>query len=109
MKSELLGVSPETLVQFGAVSREAAEAMAAGALRRTGAAYALSVTGVAGPDALAGPGGKPVAAGTVWVGLAGPAGASATHRVFLGDRQRIRILATHMALDLLRRLLLGLP
>jgi nicotinamide-nucleotide amidase len=109
MKIELLGVGPETLVQFGAVSREAAEAIAVGALRRTGASYALSVTGAAGPDALAGPGGEPVAAGTVWVGLAGPSGVSATRRVFLGDRQRVRILATHMALDLLRRLLLGLP
>ncbi|MGD0497862.1 MAG: competence/damage-inducible protein A [Bryobacteraceae bacterium] len=109
MKVELLGVSPETLVRFGAVSREAAEAMAMGALRRAGAAYALSVTGVAGPDAPAGSGGEPPAVGTVWVGLAGPSGVSASRRVFLGDRQRIRILAVHTALDLLRRLLAGLP
>jgi nicotinamide mononucleotide (NMN) deamidase PncC len=43
------------------------------------------------------------------VGLAGPSGVSASRRVFLGDRQRIRILAVHTALDLLRRLLAGLP
>ena len=51
MKIELLGVSPETLEEFGAVSAETAEAMAMGARRRTGSTYALSVTGVAGPDA----------------------------------------------------------
>ena len=50
MKVELLGVTPEILAEFGAVSKETAEAMAAGARRRTGSTYALSITGVAGPD-----------------------------------------------------------
>src|SRR5207253_8158092 len=50
MKTELLGVPLEILLEHGAVSREAAEAMALGARRRTGSTYALSITGVAGPD-----------------------------------------------------------
>ena len=50
MKMDLLGVSPEMLREHGAVSKETAEAMAMGARRRTGSTYALSVTGVAGPD-----------------------------------------------------------
>src|SRR5258708_31226911 len=50
MKMELLGVSPEILQEHGAVSREAAEAMAQGARRRTKSTYALSVTCAAGPE-----------------------------------------------------------
>ena len=99
MKVELLGVPPEMLQQFGAVSKETAEAMAAGARRRTASTYALSVTGVAGPDA----GGEPVPVGTVYVGLADAAGVLSLHRQFLGDRTRIRTFTCQMALDLLRR------
>ena len=99
MKVELLGVSPEELEQHGAVSRETAEAMAIGARRRTNATYALSVTGVAGPDQ----GGEAAPVGAVYVGLADAAGAHVTHRQFFGDRERIRIFTAQMALDLLRR------
>jgi len=103
MKVELLGVSPEALEQHGAVSREVAEAMAVGARRRTGATYALSVTGVAGPDA----GGEAAPVGTVYVGLADASGTHVTHRLFFGDRERIRIFTAQMALDLLRRRMTG--
>jgi competence/damage-inducible protein CinA-like protein len=99
MKMELLGVPPETLAEFGAVSKETAEAMAIGARRRTNATYALSITGVAGPDA----GGEKAPVGTMYVGLADAAGAQVAHRQFIGDRQRIRVFTTQMALDLLRR------
>jgi nicotinamide-nucleotide amidase len=99
MKVELLGVSPEALEQHGAVSRETAEAMAIGARRRTNATYALSVTGVAGPDQ----GGEAAPVGTVYVGIADAAGVHVTHRQFFGDRERIRIFTAQMALDLLRR------
>ncbi|HTS29603.1 MAG TPA: competence/damage-inducible protein A [Bryobacteraceae bacterium] len=102
MKMDLLGVPPEMLEEFGAVSRQTAEAMAIGARRRTGATYALSVTGVAGPDP---DGESPV--GTMYVGIADAAGAHVAHRQFLGDRQRIRVFTTQMALDLLRRRILG--
>ena len=97
MKIELLGVPPETLAQFGAVSKETAEAMAVGARRRTNSTYALSITGVAGPDTDSAP------VGTMYVGLADAAGTQVVHRQFLGDRQRIRIFTCQMALDLLRR------
>jgi nicotinamide-nucleotide amidase len=97
MKIELLGVPPETLQQFGAVSEETATAMAVGALHRTHATYALSITGAAGPDT----DGVPV--GTMYVGIADAAGAQVVHRQYLGDRQRVRIFVCQLALDLLRR------
>jgi len=103
LKSKLLGVGVETLERFGAVSRETADSMAAGARERAGATYAISVTGVAGPDG--GSEEKPV--GLVYIGIAGPEGIVVFHRRFLGDRQRIRVFTTQMALDLLRRRLQG--
>ncbi|HKA01361.1 MAG TPA: competence/damage-inducible protein A [Candidatus Solibacter sp.] len=103
MKTELLGVPAETIAEHGAVSREVAEAMAIGARRRTNAAYALSITGAAGPEA----GGENAPAGSMWVGLADASGALAVHRQFLGDRQRVRVFVVQMALDVLRRRLLG--
>ncbi|MET0576731.1 MAG: CinA family protein [Mesorhizobium sp.] len=65
-KIEMLGVSPVTLDAHGAVSRETAIEMAAGALARSHAGIALAVTGIAGPDG--GSAEKPV--GLVWFGLA---------------------------------------
>jgi nicotinamide-nucleotide amidase len=99
LKVEWLGVLEETIAQFGAVSKETAEAMALGARRRTGSTYALAITGVAGPDG--GSEKKPV--GTVYVGVADAAGCAVLHRQFFGDRTRIRQFATQMALDMLRR------
>jgi nicotinamide-nucleotide amidase len=109
MKVELLGVSPETLERFGPVSAECAAAMAMGAARRTGAAYGVSITGAAGPDPVAAPGGQLLPVGTVYIGIAGPEGVRTAHRQFPGDRKRIRIFSTTQALDLLRRLMLGKP
>lgn len=65
-KVEMLGVSTETLDQFGAVSQQAAIEMAAGALMHSRAGIALSVTGIAGPEG--GTEDKPV--GLVWFGIA---------------------------------------
>jgi len=102
MKIELLGVPPELLEQHGAVSKEVAEAMAAGARRRTNSTYALAITGVAGPDG----GGESAPVGTMYVGIADAAGTHSFHRQFLGDRQRIRVFTCQMALDVLRRRIL---
>jgi nicotinamide-nucleotide amidase len=101
LKIELLGVLRETIEEFGAVSRQTAEAMATGARRRTGSTYAVAITGVAGPtDSEA----KPV--GTVFVAVADADGTHVVPRRFLGDRTRIRTFTTQMALDTLRRRLI---
>jgi nicotinamide-nucleotide amidase len=103
MKIELLGVDPQIVAHFGAVSRETAEAMAAGARRRANSTYALAVTGVAGPESA----GDEAPAGTVYVGLADADKTVSFQRQFLGDRARIRAFTTQMALDVLRRRLMA--
>jgi competence/damage-inducible protein CinA-like protein len=102
MKIELLGVPREVIEQHGAVSKECAEAMAAGARRRTGSTYALSITGAAGPESDVAP------VGTMYVGVADESGTHAFHRQYFGDRQRIRTFVCQMALDILRRRMAGL-
>ncbi len=99
MKEKLLGISAELLAGHTAVSQPVAEAMAARVRQRTGATFGLSVTGYAGPEG--GDAEHPV--GTVYIGLAAPEGTSARPFRFLGDRERVRRLATQSALDLLRR------
>jgi nicotinamide-nucleotide amidase len=99
MKVELLGIDPEQLERFGAVSQETAVAMATRARLRAGSTYALAITGVAGPDS----GGESAPVGTMYVAVADAGGARAYHRQFLGDRQRIRVFTCQMALDVLRR------
>jgi nicotinamide-nucleotide amidase len=98
-KESVLGVSRDTLEKFGAVSEECAREMALGALKISGADWAVSVTGIAGPDG--GTAEKPV--GTVWMAVAHK-GAAHT-RVFGfrgGDRQWIRTLSVVNALNMLR-------
>ena len=85
-----------------AVSAESAAAMARGARELTGATYALSLTGVAGP---AEQDGRP--AGTVYVGLASPSGEQTRELRLPGDRTRVRAFAVVAALNLLRLHLLG--
>ena len=104
LKIALLGVPAETIEKFGAVSAQTAEAMAAGARERTGSTYAVAITGVAGPT---GSEAKPV--GTVFVAVADSAGVHVAHRRFVGDRARIRAYTAQMALDTLRRRLIGKP
>ena len=68
VKENILNVSIETIAEHGAVSRECAEAMALGVSRALNTDFAVSTTGIAGPDG--GSEDKPV--GTVWVGVAYP-------------------------------------
>ena len=101
VKANELGVSADVLERHGAVSAEAAAAMAAGARARLGADVAVSVTGVAGPGG--GTPDKPV--GLVFLQAEGPDG-SLTRRLDLpGDRAAIRGRSTVTALHLLRVLL----
>ncbi|NJD35140.1 MAG: CinA family protein [Betaproteobacteria bacterium] len=86
-KIEMLGVPPETLQAFGAVSAQTAAEMAVGALKNSNAMFSLAITGIAGPAG--GSPGKPV--GTVcfaWCRL-GELAATET-AVFAGDREAIR-------------------
>lgn len=103
-KTALLGVRPETLAAHGAVSPETAAEMAEGVRRRAGADLGLSTTGIAGPGG--GTPEKPV--GTVCVGLAWEGG-TWSRRYRLGERERgwIKSLTAQVALDRLRRHLLG--
>ena len=104
-KTELLGVSPDLLARFGAVSEEIARAMAEGARERFGADIAVSTTGVAGPTG--GTADKPV--GLVWFAVATPRRTAAVSRQMgPADRYAIRARATSVALDLVRREILGL-
>ncbi len=104
-KVEMLGVSPDVIDRYGAVSAETAAAMARGARERSGTTIGLSVTGIAGPGGATET--KPV--GLVYVGLdAGPAEAlTKEFRFHGGDRTVIKQRASQAALDLLRRWLIG--
>lgn len=98
-KSQMLGVPPEMLATHGAVSGPVARAMAEGARTRAGVDYAISTTGIAGPEG--GTAEKPV--GTVWFGLAGPQGTTIYHQIFQGDREMIRTQAVAFALSRLEQ------
>ncbi len=100
-KQKLLGVSAEALAQHGAVSEVVARQMAEGARRETGANYALSVTGIAGPSG--GTAAKPV--GTVFIGLAGPFDTKLEPHFNPWDRETFKQVTAQQALDLLRRTL----
>jgi nicotinamide-nucleotide amidase len=101
VKTGELGVSAELLERHGAVSSEAAEAMAAGARARLGAGVAVAVTGVAGPGG--GTEEKPV--GLVYLHAQGPSGDLPRELNLPGDREAIRGRATAAALHLVRTLL----
>lgn len=91
VKRELLGVTAPQVV-----SAECASQMAGGVRKLLGADWALSTTGVAGPDTQDG---QPV--GTVFVGISGPAGEQVRQLALDGDRARIRALSCAGALQAL--------
>jgi len=98
VKIALLDVPPALLNEHGAVSEPVAAAMAQGARRRTGADWALAVTGIAGPGG--GTLDKPV--GLVYTALAGAEETKVEKTIFPGDRQSIRHRAGVAALNMLR-------
>jgi nicotinamide-nucleotide amidase len=101
VKQRELGISVELIEQFGAVSAEAAQAMAQGARERLGADVAVAVTGIAGPGGATPE--KPV--GLVYLHVAGPDGDEAESFNLPGDRATVRGRATVAALHLVRRFL----
>jgi nicotinamide-nucleotide amidase len=102
-KSELIGVPSEMIAEHGAVSQPVARAMAEGALARSRAQVAVSITGVAGPGG--GTAAKPV--GLVHFGLAAKGRPTLTAEHRFGDlgRARVREKAVERAVDLLERAL----
>jgi len=98
-KSQLIGVSEETLRAHGAVSEEVAREMALGALFESGADFSVSVTGIAGPDG--GSEEKPV--GTVCIGLATKKGVETFKEIHPRNRLDFKRQVSQRALDLVRR------
>lgn len=97
-KAQMIGVREETLAQHGAVSEPVVVEMAIGALKAARADYAVSISGIAGPDG--GSEEKPV--GTVWFAFGTARGEGITRReCFSGDRDAVRRQATAYALQTL--------
>lgn len=106
MKTAMLGVSPETIAAHGAVSRETALEMVRGIRERTGADFAVALTGVAGPTESEA---KPM--GLVYIALAGDGIETVRECRFgrAGGRERVRSNAATTALDMVRRAACGMP
>jgi PncC family amidohydrolase len=102
VKVRLLGVKPETLEKFGAVSAETVLEMARGVRLALSADIAVSISGIAGPDG--GTPEKPV--GTVWIGLSSSQDELARHNLFQGDRLAVKEQSAQAALNILLEYLL---
>jgi len=102
-KNDLLGVSQKTLEKYGAVSENTAEEMAKGCYEKFKSNYAVSVTGIAGPD-----GGTPEkVVGTVFISIFNGNKNKTVKLNLRGDRQKIRYLSALNALNLLRKEILN--
>ncbi|MBD2810951.1 nicotinamide-nucleotide amidase [Xenorhabdus sp. Vera] len=97
-KHEMLGVSLDSLAQFGAVSEQVVKEMATGALKVAKADFAIAVSGIAGPDG----GSEEKPTGTVWFGFAFYVNENIqvlTYRQhFAGDRKAVRLQAVIFSL-----------
>jgi len=102
-KQDLLGVSPETITQCGAVSDRTVCEMALGARERFRTDLSIAVSGIAGPEG--GSREKPV--GTVYIGIADRNTAFSRRYRFWGDREHVKLNSAMMALDWVRRHLRG--
>ena len=103
-KQRLLGVPAAILEQHGAVSKECAQAMAEGARKDSGAHYAVAVTGIAGPD-----GGTPERpVGRVYIAVADERGTICEQFDWPGTRSQFKQRVSQMALNLVRKRVLGL-
>ena len=101
LKESILGVKPETIAQFGAVSEQTVTGMAEGALANFNSDYAIAVTGIAGPDG--GTPDKPV--GTVWISVARK-GKTVVKKLTFGNKRRQNIERSAIsALNMLNTLL----
>jgi len=103
-KVEDLGIDAALIDRHGAVSEQAARAMASAARERARADIGVAITGIAGPGG--GTPEKPV--GLVFIALSGAAGDRVRRVHFPSDRDRVRYQSTQSALEMIRRGLLGL-
>lgn len=102
-KINVLGVNPQTIATYGAVSEQTAREMAEGVRRITGADYGVATTGIAGPDG--GSVEKPV--GTVWFAVASAKGTFAAMKNSGTDRGQIIDRASAYAIQMLRDAIIG--
>ncbi|MGD0368278.1 MAG: nicotinamide-nucleotide amidohydrolase family protein, partial [Acidobacteriaceae bacterium] len=102
LKTELAGVDPQLIAQYGAVSREVAVALADGIRERCGSTLGLGVTGIAGPTG--GTDEKPV--GLIYAAVSDADGTEWVEKRFPGDRGGVRFYASQQGLDLVRRRLM---
>jgi nicotinamide-nucleotide amidase len=103
MKTRLLGVMPETLETYGAVSEETVREMAEGARKALGVDVSLAISGIAGPGG--GTPDKPV--GTVWMAVSDAHRTEATKVIFGRDRAKNIQLTGVYALNMVRKFLLN--
>jgi nicotinamide-nucleotide amidase len=99
LKNKIAGVPMTLIEEHGAVSKPVAQSMAEGIRKRSGASIGLGVTGIAGPSG--GTPEKPV--GLVFIALADERGAQIREFRFPGSRERVRLLASQAALEMIRR------
>jgi nicotinamide-nucleotide amidase len=104
VKMQELGVNLNTLEAFGAVSEAVVIEMAEGARQKFRTDFAISVSGIAGPEG--GTADKPV--GTVWIAVAGPRGTQAKMYQFGDNRKRNIERSSLTALNMLRKQILSL-
>lgn len=105
VKQDLLDVPETVLMEYGAVSKQVALIMAKSAAMKLGADFGLSTTGIAGPSG--GTETKPV--GTVWIGFWSKEAHFAVHARFFRDRILNKERSAKVALEIVRRQLLGIP
>lgn len=99
VKTGLLEVRKQTLQKYGAVSEQTVIEMADGLRKKLSTDYAISTSGIAGPDG--GSQNKPI--GTVWIGIAGPEKTTAHHFLFGNNRERNISKTALQALNLMRK------
>lgn len=102
-KTRILGVPAGIIEKFGVVSSETVISMAENARRLASSDYAVSISGVAGPDG----GTDKIPVGTVWIGWACPGSNGSERNVFSGSRGEIREKAALRAMQIITDIING--